>query len=176
MTDVEIIAQVLDGRRDAYRAIVDRYYGDCSRFAYRMLGNRQDAEDALQETFLRAYRALARYRHSDRFKSWLYRILVNQCRTTARQRRRHASRFDPEAGDDSGARGQVDPSERVVEARDLLDKLLEPLDPALREAFLLKYGEELEYSEMADITGASVSALKMRVKRACDAMRPHVEG
>jgi len=65
MTDAEIIAQVLDGRRDAYSGIVDRYYGECSRFAYRMLGNRQDAEDALQETFLRAYRALAKYRHSD---------------------------------------------------------------------------------------------------------------
>ena len=63
-----------------------------------------------------------------------------------------------------------------MEARDLLGKLLDPLDPALREAFLLKYGEELDYSEMAEITGASVSALKMRVKRACDAMRPHVEG
>src|SRR5438093_4145182 len=113
MTDAEIIAQVLDGRRDAYSGIVDRYYGECSRFAYRMLGNRQDAEDALQETFLRAYRALARYRHSDRFRPWLYRILVNQCRTTARHRRRYTARFDLEADEDSGARGQTDPSERV---------------------------------------------------------------
>src|SRR5712671_3969803 len=133
MTDAEIIVQVLDGHRDAYSGIVDRHYADCGRFAYRMLGNRQDAEDALQETFLRAYRALATYRHSDRFRSWLFRILVNQCRTTARRRRRYTARFDSATEDDLGARGQIDPSERVVEARDLLDKLLDPLDPALPE-------------------------------------------
>jgi len=176
MTDAEIIEEVLGGRHDAYRGIVDRYYGDCVAFANRMLGNRQDAEDALQETFLRAYRALGSYRHSDRFRPWLFRILVNQCRTLARHRRRYNASFDPVSDTDFNHQGgRVDPTDQETEARDLLGKLLERLEPSLREAFLLKHGEGLEYSEMAEVTGASISALKMRVKRACDAMRPYLE-
>ena len=172
MTDAEIVEQVLGGRPNAYRVIVDRYYGECAGFAYRMLGNRQDAEDALQETFLRAYRALAKYRDSGRFRPWLFRILVNQCRTTARHRWRHMESFDSFTDTDSNQQGgRVDPSDREVEDRELLGKLLGALEPTLREAFLLKHGECLEYTEMSAITGASVSALKMRVKRACDAMR-----
>jgi RNA polymerase sigma-70 factor (ECF subfamily) len=62
-----------------------------------------------------------------------------------------------------------------AEIRDAFQTALETLDPLLREAFLLKHGEGLEYGEMAAITGAGVSALKMRVKRACDALRPRLE-
>lgn len=175
MDDAEIIDRVLDGHREAYKGLVDRYYGACARFAYRMLGNRQDAEDALQETFLRAYRALGKYRESDQFRGWLFRILVNQCRTAARQRRRHTIGIFMSDPDSNREGGRVDPLDREVEARDLIGKLLEGLEPKLREAFLLKHGEGLEYSEIADVTGVSVSALKMRVKRACEAMRPYLE-
>ena len=78
--DAADVQRVLAGDVEAYAALVDRYYDRCARFAIRMLGNRDDAEDALQATFLRAYRALNRYQERDRFSAWLYRILVNQCR------------------------------------------------------------------------------------------------
>jgi len=80
------VRRVLAGDVDAYAALVDRYYDRCARYAVRMLGNRDDAEDALQATFLRAYRALNRYQDRDRFSAWLYRILVNQCRSVAARR------------------------------------------------------------------------------------------
>jgi len=96
-SDASIIARVLDGDADAYSELVRRYYAPCARFAFRMLGNRQDAEDAVQEAFLRAYRALGRYRERDLFRSWLYRILANQCRSAARRRHRHEGRLDPDA-------------------------------------------------------------------------------
>jgi RNA polymerase sigma-70 factor (ECF subfamily) len=173
MSDTALIARVLDGDVEAFAGLVERYYTDCSRYARRMLGNRQDAEDTLQETFLRAYAALPRYRDRDQFRAWLFRILVNQCRTTAKLRARRVRRVmvDERQVD----RAVVEAGEGNADLRDALQVSLDGLEPLLREAFLLKYGEGLEYAEMAALSGASVSALKMRVKRACDAMRPALE-
>src|SRR4051812_26155938 len=67
--DAADVQRVLAGDVEAYSALVDRYYDRCARFAIRMLGNRDDAEDALQATFLRAYRALNRYQERDRFSA-----------------------------------------------------------------------------------------------------------
>jgi RNA polymerase sigma-70 factor, ECF subfamily len=172
MEDAELVVRVLEGEVEAFTILVDRYYDGCGRFALRMLGNRQDAEDALQETFLSAYRGLGRYRERQAFRGWLYRILVNRCRSAARQRRRRDRRFVEEtlAVETAMARQDGDP-----ELRDALQLGLEALDPLLREAFLLKHGEGLDYHEMSALTGAGVSALKMRVKRACDALRPRLE-
>lgn len=172
-TDASLITRVLDGDADAYAELVRRYHTACARFAFRMLGNRQDAEDAVQEAFLRAYRALGRYRERDLFRSWLYRILANQCRSAARRRHRHEGRLDPDADPSSVPM----PAEGLDTAfvDDALMRAIGGLDPNMREAFLLKHVEGLEYQEMAVVTGASVSALKMRVKRACDALRPKLE-
>src|SRR5581483_9133396 len=87
-TDSEVIARVLAGEVDAYGILVERYQRRFTRFATRMLGNREDAEEALQDAFLRAYRGLARYRDRQLFGPWFYRILVNRCRSMLAQRRR----------------------------------------------------------------------------------------
>lgn len=154
--------------------LVDRYYAVSARYAWRMLGSREDAEDVVQETFVRVHRGLGAYHERSTFRAWLYRILINQCRTTARGRRRDDRRF---VHDSEAAESRPAPSdERTNDVRDALQRALDGIDPALREAFLLKYGEGLEYAEIAALTDASVSALKMRVKRARDAMRPRLEG
>ena len=173
MTDAELVAKVLEGRAEAFATLIGRYHEGCSRFAYRLLGNRQDAEDALQESLLRAYRSLGRYHDREMFRAWLYRILVNQCRTLGGRRGRLDRRFvhDPSATE----RPSTNSEQERAEIRDAFQVALESLEPLLREAFLLKHGEGLEYAEIATITGAGVSALKMRVKRACDALRPRLE-
>lgn len=171
--DAADVQRVLSGDVDAYAKLVDRYYDRCARFAIRMLGNRDDAEDALQATFLRAYRALGRYQERDRFSAWLYRILVNQCRSIAARRAHRERVFVREealllnAPDKTPAWSGED--------EEFVQRVLNELDPLLREAFLLKYVEELSYEEMAALTGAGVSALKMRVKRACDRLRERWE-
>jgi RNA polymerase sigma-70 factor (ECF subfamily) len=173
MDDAMLVARVLEGDVAAFTEIVDRHYRDCSRFAVRMLGDRHDAEDAIQDTFLSAYAALGRYREQQTFRAWLFRILINRCRSIARQRRRRQFRFVAEGAvpEAAGAEGpQGDPG-----LRDALQGALDALDPKLREAFLLKYGEGLEYREMSALTGVGISALKMRVKRACQTMRPGLE-
>ena len=83
-----MIARVLSGDVDAFGIIVDRYSGRFARFATRMLGSHEDGEEALQDSFLRAYRALGTYRDREQFASWFYRILVNRCRSRLAQRRR----------------------------------------------------------------------------------------
>jgi RNA polymerase sigma-70 factor, ECF subfamily len=173
MSDAADVQRVLNGDVDAFARLVDRYYERCARFAVRMLGNRDDAEDALQATFMRAYRSLGKYQERDKFSAWLYRILVNQCRSIAARRSQRERVFVREEALLLNA-----PDRRqnwTGEDEEFVQRVLAELDPLLREAFLLKYVEEMSYEEMSAQTGVGVSALKMRVKRACDRLRARWE-
>jgi RNA polymerase sigma-70 factor, ECF subfamily len=169
LTDAALVRRVLDGDVEAYGLLVTRYRDRYARFAVRMLGSREDAEEALQDSFVRAYRSLARCDDHGRFGSWLFRILVNRCRTAgARRTRRERTVVHDEMAllDAADQRPAADPA-----WREEIDRALARLDPGQREAFLLKHVEELSYEEMSELTGVGVSALKMRVKRACDRLR-----
>src|SRR5205085_265316 len=171
--DAADVQRGVSGDVDAYAKLVDRYYDRCERFAVRMLGNRDDAEDAQQATFLRAYRALGRYQERDKFSAWLYRILVNQCRSVAARRAHRDRVFVREEALLMNA-----PDRRQAwtgEDEEFVQRVLNELEPLLREAFLLKHVEEMSYEEMSALTGVGVSALKMRVKRACDRLRERWE-
>lgn len=172
-TDAELVSAVLAGDTDAFGELVRRYQHAYFRFAARMLGNRDDADDALQSAFVRAYRSLAGCRTPERFGAWLYQIVINECRTLAISRQRRERRFI--AADE--APEPVLETEPVSDTADaaLIQRALDRLDPAQREAFVLKHVEELEYEEMAELTGASVSALKMRVKRARERLKQLLE-
>ena len=168
MTDAMLVRRVLDGDSRAFTALVDRHAAACLRFATRMLGNREDAEDATQETLLRAYRSLGRYEERDVFRTWLFSILVTRCRTAALRRSRRERRLvhDDAALDTLAVASSADAAELRAEVA----RAVATLEPEQREAFLLKHVEQLSYEEMARVTGAGVSALKMRVKRACERM------
>lgn len=168
-SDAELIGWVLDGNSEAYAHLVARYRDRYARYARRMLGDRDDAADALQDAFVRAYRSLERCTDRDRFGAWLFRILVNRCRTAGGQRKRREQAF---VHDDEALLGAAEehPAERAA-LREEIERAMTQLVPEQREAFLLKYVEELSYEEMAELTGAGVSALKMRVKRAGERLR-----
>lgn len=167
--DPALVRRVLDGDASAFTMLTDRHAGACLRYATRMLGSRDDAEDVTQETLVRAYRALGSYDGEKAFRTWLFAILVNRCRSAllARTRRERWVTAD----DDAVARGAAQAHDRNTELRVELERAMSMLAAEQREAFLLKYVEQLEYTEMAAITGASVSALKMRVQRACTRLR-----
>lgn len=167
--DAAIVARVLAGDTAAYATLVGRYRAQFARYAMRMLGTREDAEEALQDAFVRAYRSLARCDDPERFGSWLFRILANRCRTTGARRGRREKTF---IRDDAALldAAHEHPAERSA-WREEIDRALAQLDADQREAFLLKHVEDLGYEEMAELTGVGVSALKMRVKRACERMR-----
>jgi RNA polymerase sigma-70 factor (ECF subfamily) len=169
MTDAMCVRAVLDGDPAAFAMLVDRHAPACIRYATRMLGSREDAEDVTQETLVRAHRALARFDEEMSFRTWIMSILINRCRTALLHRGRRTARvvLDEAAVD----RAQVDGFATQAELRDAIERALASLDPAQREAFLLKHVESLSYDEMAAITGVGISALKMRVQRACERLQ-----
>ncbi|MEP6990267.1 MAG: sigma-70 family RNA polymerase sigma factor [bacterium] len=152
----------------AFAALVDAYYARCLRFALHMLASRSDAEEAVQDTFVRVYKALPRYEEREAFEPWLFRILANRCRTAGSRERRHAELVEyGDVPERSGAAGH----DEAIAWREEIGLALSALPGDQREAFLMRHVEDLTYEDMAIATGAGVSALKMRVKRACDFLR-----
>lgn len=168
VSDGELVRRVLEGDTEAFAGLVARHRERGLRFAASMLGNVADAEEALQDAFVRAYRGLRRCREPDRFGAWFLRILVNRCRTRRAGRRRRDGLFvyDEGALERAASLPAGDP-----DWREEIERALARLDALQREAFLLKHVEGLEYEEMTRLTGARIPALKMRVKRACDHLR-----
>ena len=167
--DAALVRRVLDGDARAYAGLVARYRDRLGRYALHLLGNRADAEEALQDAFVRAYRSLHRCDDPVRFGAWLFQILVNRCRTVGAQRARRERTLVQNEAALNGA--GVDHPEDQAALGEAIRWALDRLSPDYREAFLLKHVEELSYEEMAEVTGAGVSALKMRVKRACEQLR-----
>ncbi|HEU4641626.1 MAG TPA: RNA polymerase sigma factor [Gemmatimonadaceae bacterium] len=167
--DADLVHRARAGDDDAFARIVARYRDRYARFAVHMLGSAADAEDVLQDTFVRAYRSLSRCDDPSRFDAWLFSILINRCRTAGARRHRRERTL---VRDDGALEGALEehPAERDA-WREEIRFALAKLPDEQREAFLLKHVEDLGYEEMAMLTGASVSALKMRVKRACERLR-----
>jgi RNA polymerase sigma-70 factor (ECF subfamily) len=166
--DAALVSRVLAGEKEAYRTLMDRYRDRFGRYATHLLGDRHEAEDVLQDTFLRGYRFLAQCEEPDRFGAWLFRILVNRCRSAHGVRRRSGPVLALEDQPNLATRGSA--AEEIA-WRDEIRRALALLPADQREAFLLKYVEDLSYEEMETITGVRISALKMRVKRACGRLR-----
>jgi RNA polymerase sigma-70 factor (ECF subfamily) len=168
-SDAELVQRVLGGDAGAYGGLMARYRDRLARYAVHMLGNREDAEEVLQDTFVRAYRSLGRCNDPARFGAWLYGILVNRCRTAGARASRRRRMFVPDEAVPQ-APAVKNEAERF-EWDELVRWALDRLAPEYREAFLLKYVDEMEYDEMSELLGAGVSALKMRVKRARDRLK-----
>jgi RNA polymerase sigma-70 factor (ECF subfamily) len=174
-SDASIVGRVLGGEVDAYAILVDRYFDHYVRFAIHLVGNREDAEEVVQDTFLRAYRALGRYEERERFGAWLLRILVNRARTVSAMGRRREKMFPEQIDETLPEAAEAHPADRAA-LREEMGMALAQLGADQREAFLLHYVEGLSYEEMSAVTGSGVSALKMRVKRSCERLREILQG
>ena len=172
MEDVDAVSRALAGDTEAFALLVDRHASVCLRYATRMLGSREDAEDVLQDALMRAYRALMTFDATRDFRTWLMSIVANRCRTALAAR---ARRERVVTGDALAAELATAPADDTRVNLDAVEWALAQLEPKYREAFLLKHVEELSYDEIARITGAGISALKMRVRRACERMRDLLE-
>jgi RNA polymerase sigma-70 factor, ECF subfamily len=171
-SDEVLVRRVLAGETQTYARLVERYRNRLGRYAVRMLGNEADAEEALQDAFVRGYRSLARCK-PEWFGRWLFGILANRCRTYAWQRmRRQETVVTNEFLITIAA---APSSESHDEWRQAIGWALTKLPPDQREAFLMKHVEDLSYEEMQELTGTRVPALKMRVFRARDALRKLLE-
>ena len=165
--DPTLPARAKHGDEQAFIRIVEFYYPRCLRFARNMLGSEQDAEEAVQDTFVRVHDSFSRFREDARFDPWLFQILANRCRTLMARNRRHRSLI--EYGDVPAT--ATAEHEIGADWAEEVRRVLDTLPSEQREAFLLRHVEDLSYEDIAAITGAGLSALRMRVKRACDALR-----
>jgi len=170
--DAELVRRVLAGEVEAFGTLVARHRDRGARFASAMLGDAADAEDALQDALVRAYRGLKGCRDPERFGAWFLQILVNRCRTRGAMKSRRGAVF---VRDDAALERAPARTAPGGEWREEIDRALARLDPLMREAFVLKHVEGMEYEEMSRLAHASVPALKMRVKRACDRLRVMLE-
>ena len=166
--DASVPLRAKRGEEQAFIEIVDFYYPRCLRFARNMLQNDQDAEEAVQDAFVRVHDSFPRFREDARFDPWLFRILANRCRTLLSRSRRHRALIEyGEVPITAAAAAQDYGADWAEEVLLVLDSL--PADQ--KEAFLLRHVEDLSYEDIAALTGVRLSALRMRVKRACDALR-----
>ena len=162
------------GNLEAFESLVNRYERKIFRLAQNITQNKEDAEDVMQEAFVKAYQHLPDFQRNSRFYTWLVRIAVNQALMKLRKRRPNVVSLDQEleTQDDSVPRDVKDwgpsPEQRFeqTELRGILDQAIGELDPNYRIVFQLRDIEELSTEETADALDISVPAVKSRLLRA----------
>jgi RNA polymerase sigma-70 factor (ECF subfamily) len=175
------------GDAEAFRALVERHSRAVFRLAFRMTGNESDAEDVVQEAFLKAYKRLEQFESRAQFGSWLYRIAANCALDLLRARaRRDEASLDAPAEDDAAAwepAGDAPGPERVmfsVEVRHRVARTMARLSPLERSAFVLRHHEGMSIAEIGAALGLDTNATKHSIFRAVRKMRealaPMLEG
>ncbi len=156
------------GDLTAFSQLVAAYQGPVFNLAYRMLGNVVEAEDAVQETFLRMYTKLHTYQPERKLSSWVFSIAAHYCIDRLRRRRAPSFSLDEEPAAVTLPARAPGPEELVqrAEARDEVQRLVEQLAPAYRVPVILRYWHDLSYAEIADVMGLTVQAVKSRLHRA----------
>ena len=162
------IRQAVAGDHEAFTSLVEAYQIPVYNLAYRMLGDAREAEDAAQETFLRAYTRLTTYQIDKKFSSWLLAIASHHCIDRLRRRRFTWLSLDelPFLEQAAGERNQPEEAAIRQEQRDEVHKMLDHLPPQYRAAVILRYWYELSYREIAEVMGTTESAVKSRLYRA----------
>jgi len=156
--DAAAVERCLSGDTAAFETLITRYQRVLGTVAYRMLGNRDDARDATQAAFVKAYERLDTYDPSFRFFSWIYRILTNECLNALRARRPE----DPVTPDLSLASAPVDGLE-AAERRAAVQAALQALSREYREVVVLRHFADLSYDEMAAALGIPAKTVKSRL-------------
>ena len=178
-TDLEAASLARKGNQHAFRVLVERHSRSAFRLAYRMTGNEEDAEDVVQETFLRVFRQLAQFDGRAAFSTWLYRICANCALDSIRARKSRNEQQEGGSNDDAlhwlNRVAAPDPSpERVAKSRQIagmLEPALGRLSEIERTAFVLRHYEGCDIQEIATTLGVGTNAAKHSVFRAVQKLR-----
>lgn len=173
--EATLVAEARRGQAEAFATLVRQYDRNIFRLALNITGHREDAEDVLQDTFLKAYQKLDQFHGDSRFYTWLVRIAVNESLMKLRKRRgdKTISLDEPVEGGDAGTlvREVVDwrdtPEQRFAgqELREILNQALAGLEPTFRTVVVLRDVENLSTEETADLLNLSIPAVKSRLLR-----------
>jgi len=169
-----LVAAAKGGDVSAFEELVHRYERKIQRLTMNITRNREDAEDAMQDAFLKAYAHLDSFKEESRFYTWLVRIAANESLMRLRKRRPNQVSLDePIEGEDDLIPREIEdwgpsPEQRYAqsELHGILDEVIDELDPDYRSVFVLRDVEELSTEETAAVVGISVAAVKSRLLRA----------
>ncbi|MBZ5626611.1 MAG: sigma-70 family RNA polymerase sigma factor [Acidobacteriia bacterium] len=182
LTDAAFVTKARSGDTDAFRVLVERHGRALFRLGFRMTGNEQDAEDVVQESFLRAYRQLGKFDERASFGTWLYRIATNCALDLVRSRKRRSENLapaDPEMDDPVLSLPSGDPTpERVAlssEVRDRVADAMKELSATERTAFVLRHFEGMCIEEVSRVLECQPGAAKHSVFRAVQKLRRALE-
>lgn len=173
-SDEELIAAFQRGSSEAFNVIVARYKNPLTNFAYRFLGDYDDSDDIVQETFVRVFRNKHSYRPQAKFSTWIYTIAGNLAKSRLRQRERHrvlsistlwrTGEEDREA-DIPDNRYPADRDAERSLTHERIQEALNEISAKYREVVILRDIQEFSYEEIAQITGLNLGTVKSRIKR-----------
>jgi RNA polymerase sigma-70 factor (ECF subfamily) len=157
--DRTLVDAFLAGRREAFDVIVRRHRRNMYQLCYRFLGNHEDASDATQDAFVRAFKGLARFKNESALGTWLYRVGVNTCLNRVALRRPDTESVDAAERPDHRA---VHPLDGIVqqETARMVRRAIRKLPPKQRATLVLRVYQDLPHDEIARILGSSVGAVK----------------
>jgi RNA polymerase sigma-70 factor, ECF subfamily len=176
--DEALVAEAARGNRDAFDVLVRRYQSRLFQLIRILTHGDEESEDLVQETFVRAYRAVHRFRGESTFRTWLHRIAVNVVRThlTRRSGRRGLRLVETSDAEDAVAQlASADDLESAVVRRRMIDQALAQLPAGLRLLITLRDVQGLEYREIAAITRLPIGTVESRIFRSRRRLRPLLE-
>ena len=176
------VERARSGDSDAFRLLVEQHSRAVFRLAFRMTGNEQDAEDVVQETFLRAYRQLDKYEARSSFSTWLYRIASNYSLDLIRMRKRHEDKRERGKAEERDILQTLPVTtpgpDRIVyssQVQERVNEALNELSPQERTAFVLRHFEGLSIDEIGEALGTGTNATKHSIFRAVQKLRKSLE-
>ncbi|MHB1392807.1 MAG: RNA polymerase sigma factor [Clostridia bacterium] len=163
-SDIEIVNQCLAGDVNAFEVLIERYKKAIFNTAFRMMGNREEAEDVSQEAFIRMYNSLAKYNPEYKFMTWALKVTTNLCLDSLRKRKGEVpidEGFEIKDGKDT-------PEEEYIrkESQKLVQDAIMKLPEKYREFLILFHHRNLSYQEIINITGETLTIVKNRLYRA----------
>jgi RNA polymerase sigma-70 factor (ECF subfamily) len=170
--DNEIISRILSGDARAYAELIDRHKDRAMTLAMRMLKNHADAEEALQDAFVRAFRALPRFEKKSLFSTWFYRIVFNVCSThLSKHPRVHAESFDADDDDVMKADEPVSDNMPDIECESaeftaIVHEAIDAMPEQYAAVLTLFFVQDMGYEEIMDVTGLPLGTVKNRLFRA----------
>jgi RNA polymerase sigma factor (sigma-70 family) len=177
MTDEEIVGHVQSGKTELFVDLVRRHQDAVFGMAMRFTGHCGDAEDIVQEIFLKAFRSFSDFTGNAKFSTWLYRVAYNLCVDSQRKNRRKSREVVSleDAGDAADEMSSLEGALLSAEDRELVRRALEGLDEHYRSVVVLAYYQTLSYEEISAVLGIPVKTVETRLYRARKKLRDSLE-
>lgn len=175
--DRRLINRIRSGDKEAFEELVKRHYEDIFSYCYRRTGNREDAEDLTQEVFLKLVKAIYKYRHTGKFRNFIFTVAVNCCNDFIRRQKTRPEKNPDDAYLESAVSEEMSPSEHLAKQEDrfILYDRLSGIKEEQKEALVLYYFHGFKAREIAEITGVPLATAKSRIRQGLEHLKKEYE-